>query len=268
MAAEDSASSGANAAAASVFGSKSAVVGFHPYLTKFPAIKKSGHNETDEQAEALRRCSQQVVQGLLEDPSSALAIFQAQEKRRTKSSALNGSVGRDEQFDSVTTVGRLEMPFAIEMIWLLGDMVVSDLILASKFDEQAPRQLLAYATGWTFGLKIPKDGIIKGVMKEVILPRARVMGDRLKAWKADGGFRADGSLNWRRGCYRLCFVGSEDVSKLSEIEHVSGMKIKIPADTAIDRKWELISNWPDYKAPLVLKPSKPSPIIKFFNPRM
>lgn len=246
--------------------SGSSVAPHHKYSVKFPPVPKNVTDEAEKKTfEGFRECAMSVIDYMIEDPSCALGLFQDLQKARAKAANVVATVDRDDQFSEVTTVGKLEPSWIIQVVSEISDLSVVDIVAATKMDDQSPRHLLAYATAWMPSTKIPHDGIIKEVLKGVVIDRHTMLGSRLAKFKKNKGLKADKSLNWKFGCYRLDFMGPEPGAKLKSITHCSGAIVPVEAGGVIDRSWAISHNWSDWEACVVCRPLKPSPLYKFFE---
>ena len=82
--------------------------------------------------------------------------------------------------------------------------------------------------------------------------RAEEVGNRLLRFVENGGFREDGSLDFKKGgCYELEF---ED-DKASTVKHISGATVTLPSHVLITQEFTLHDNHMDHLARVELKPS-------------
>ena len=236
----------------------------HPYAQKYLAVKRTGDANLDESAEALRTCAQQVVNWLLEDPAKALPLHQQMLKKRQRSAKLVTALPPSDRFKHISIIGKLELAFVVGAVVELSDLSADDVLEASKHDDAAPRQLLSFGTLWSYSLRVPGEAIVKEVLMDLIKQRAATMGGRLRNFKAGGGVHKDGSINWKRGAYRLEFESDDDSAKLVKISHVSGAWVAV-SNSSIDRSWTLGCNWLDHEATLTHRPLKPTTVVTFFD---
>lgn len=239
--------------------------GFSAYASRFPAPAKTGDESADEQAKAFRVCAMHVVDFMISDPPSALAIYQKERDRRDKAALLQPNVSADDQFapGEISIVSKIPKDFVISAITKISDLTNDDVLKATKFDEQAPRYLLMLATGWASSLQIPNEAMVKDVMMEVIVKRATVMGNRLAEFKRRGSLKADGSILWKNGVFKLVWAGDTEDAKLKQIVHISGDAIDVPK-SAITRSWTLANYWSDWDARLEMCSAKQQ-VCHFFN---
>lgn len=239
------------------------IVKHHPYSLKFPAAKKTNDDDLDEERQARRQCAISVIDYMLEDDSICLPLYQFVLKRKARALSYADEVDKDCQFKSITTFGRIEMKWVVNMVVELSGLTISDVIAATKHDEQTPRHLLQFALCYQSGLTIGQSGKVKQVLRAMFMKRSVDLGSRLAEFRRGGGLNSDKSINWKKGVYTMTFASDSKSAKITKITHTSGDSIDI-SETAVTREWNLLNNWSDYDAMVKLKPLKPTLVSQFF----
>ena len=231
------------------------------YAKKLPQVKKTGNFLQDSEAEARRYATMQCIDILNRDPSHAHPTLNFLQ-RRISEGARAAAVSVDEEFQSVSTLQRLDKGWVLNFLVRISDIPLHALVKAVAFDADAGVQLLMFALVYGSNLKIPPEGAVKEVLWRAFLARDAVVGHRLRSWSEKGGVGKDFRLNWKKGVYTL--VWCEEEKHLRRIVHVSGDTAEVK-DLVVTPLWILLENWSDYTASLQLKPHAPMKLYKFFE---
>lgn len=227
-------------------------VGVHtPLAMKVPQPPRTGNPILDGDADARRECFMTIIDVLQEDSSEVLPTFNELAKRlRMKAKQLQCD---GDKFSAVTVFGKTDEDFATSFILSKSDMTLNDLVKAKQHDDAAVMQLLQYMLQYAPNLRYPEEAVVKEVTSRVFCSREALMGQRLRKFKASGGFVASGTINWKKGAYELVFTAEV----LTEIRHRSGDVVTADNTIRIDKAYTLHMNWDDFGAHLA-KPATPN----------
>ena len=121
--------------------------------------------------------------------------------------------------------------------------------------------LLEFSVSMKDDLKLPQELKINDVALRAFHQRNDILNSRLCGFKAAGGIRADGSLNWEKGVYRI--ETSEHI--IQSITHVSSEDIVDVSEHVLSITYSLEQNWSDMKACLRRAPLPPVYVHTLFT---
>eukprot|EP00974_Lingulodinium_polyedra_P094576 9166993-Lingulodinium_polyedra.AAC.1 len=217
----------------------------HVAVLRLPGPEKTGNMNLDEDRAAAHALLLELVQGCLDDRSHIMPLYN---KYRERVMASNGAgshvpISYMEQFNKVSTLGALyrdEPAFCVAFLVSVGDLTANDITTACDAVSSAALQLLEFCVAMKDDLKLPQELKIKDVALRAFHQRNSILESRLSGFKAAGGIRADGSLNWEKGVYKI--ETSEQI--INTITHVSSGHWLDVSDHVLSITYSLEQNWP------------------------
>lgn len=230
------------------------------FTIKIPPVKRAGNPLQEQELKAQYELLAGMVEEMVADPSHITPLH-GELRKRCKTKELQLAAEADSQFDRLPSIRSYPDDWLITMLIALSDKTITSdqLVKAKAFDDEALAQLLIYATQLTPQVKLPTAMLVKEVSRRMLLRLAKDRGDRLKNLAAQGAFKGDGSISWKKGCFELFF--HKETKKLIKVTHLPTKTDadQLPADTHIDNTWIMDQNWSDLCA-WIKKP--PYPAVK------
>eukprot|EP00974_Lingulodinium_polyedra_P060865 5868656-Lingulodinium_polyedra.AAC.1 len=167
-----------------------------------------------------------------------------------------------EHFSSISTVKHLDEDILIQWLLKQSDLTTSDMMLAKRFDPEAPWQLYAHATATGLFTKLPEALQNVEVWKIWSEQRQEHMKNNLKNFKETGGITETGQLVWKDRVMKFAF--NKD-SILIGITHVAtGVAGQLPPGTHITKEHSFKNFWSEVDVVIRLGNFPPLKALMFF----
>lgn len=230
------------------------------YVDKLPSPLPTGVATTDANNNATQPILCELLTGLLSDRSLVLPVYNEYKKLREEAEDAATYKG-DDSFASLTTLGRLEPEFAINFLTSVSDMTTKDILAAKAFDDEAVSQFLEMATGKQSSLRLPAELRIKAVCLKLLKECSDQAGNPLRTFKADGGLKMNGEIDWTKGVYRC---EEDEQSTIISISYLGKDKRDTSGDGLV-KGFVLMYNWSQWRAALAKPPYPPIRIASLFE---
>jgi len=168
----------------------------------------------------------------------------------------------DETFNEVTTLSKLPGYYVVKSLAKHSDLQEEEIVRATAHDEDAKKQLMCLAMQMCSGQKLPEALIYKEIADKVVALRSRACSNSLAKFKASGGLKTNGAIDWRRGCYELVFT---ETDLLQSLKHFGGSTVQVKPELGIANFYHFESNWLDMQHQLVMKPLPPIKLCNLFT---
>lgn len=170
-----------------------------------------------------------------------------------------------ESFSDFSTLAALDQSFKIAFITTNSDLNSSDLVGLVRDDMASINDVLQYAVQVPMRMKLPMTLIVHEVMRSFLQERALFLGNRLSAFKANGGIKGGKlSFNGAVGSYKLEF---DNTHVLIKVVHRNGDTADVDPKLNISKNYNLQDNFDDWSAHLSLPPLPPIKLSSFFEAR-
>ena len=231
---------------------------------RLPAPEKTGDTDGDEERMAQHELFVEMVQGILLDRSHVMPLYRKFKERIAAKLPANVPVNPSEYFAKISTVGALcrdEAAFVVAFLVSISDLSSANITDACAHVGSSVSHLLQFAVGLKEDLKLLPQLRLKDVMRRFLKTRADELGNRLADFKARGGLKQNGGLDWSRGVYHIV-VADGKITKVRH--HGSNAEVDL-AQYDLTNAYNLEGNWCDYKACLRKDPLPPVYVHTFFG---
>ena len=160
----------------------------------FPALPLDITGPAKSDMIAIREMQQAVLREMLTDTDSVLSIhsnMQARKKEKDEEAKVDQSLLPK----TMKSVGKIPDYVRADLITGSSDMNSDDLKEALTHDNQADQQLIQFNTAWGAGYKLDSKYREQTVLQAGYNYRAGILGNRLGAFKANGGIK-NGTIHW------------------------------------------------------------------------
>lgn len=237
-----------------------------PRSFKIDAPRKTGNIEIDELSKTRHTCLCTSISAMMSLDALVMPVFNFIEKEKEKISS-RVSIGQDEDlFPQEASICGLPDDFKIAFVCSVSDLGSRDIVQMLKVDGNSLNDLIFYCTQVPKRMRLPKEFLVRSLLREFLIRRDDMLGNRLRKYKEIGGIGKDGGPMFAQntGCYSFEL---DENKKIRKIIHIGGDEAPVDPKSGLSSDWRMQDNYDDFTCALMMPSLPPVRLASFFCKR-